>query len=363
MAGIPDCTVTTACYVMTRYHPHARSIDDSLRSMETLLAVPCYLVIYCNKDLEEPILERRASMRHLTKVVVQEFEDLWCYSLLEKVRANRETFWPTRDARTSAETHLITCNKADFVLQTIASNPFQTTKFAWIDSNLGPKACKISHTYQNNMLLRILHQLTDKFHLQIMNVTDKKYKEPSHKREYYMEYRWIACGCLFSTTKAIGITILNRIKELIIQTTQMGYGHGEEMFYLEILDEFYDDIHRAYGDYQDILHNFIQPTTNFVYVYWNIVMKYHDMGYHKECIDVCRTLIRQFDEFALEMNYDLYVRLYTVYYHSMREVDAGQAEEIALHIRRDYQIHPLYSEQFRSLRSICKMEDFSLTTS
>ena len=361
MAGIPDCTLTTACYVLNQYHARARSGEETLESVETLLTVPCYLVIYCNAPLEQALLERRASLAHLTRIVVIEFEDLWCYSLLDTVRTNRATFWPTRDSRTSAETHLITCNKADFVLQTIHSNPFGTTKFGWIDSNIGPRALKISHDYQNHMLLRVLHQLTDKFHLQLMNVTDKKYKQAEFKREYYMEYRWIACGCLFATTKAIGMAILTRIKELIVQTTNMGYGHGEEMFYLEILDEFYDDIHRGYGDYRDLLHNFITPTQNFVYVYWNLVMKYHDMGYHKECIDACRTLLGQFDAFALEINYDLYVRLYSVYYQSMKVLDPLEAEGIAIRIRKDYRTNPHYAHQFQSLRSLCGMDGFVLS--
>ena len=360
MAGIPDCTLTTACYVLNKYHSHARTVEETLQSVETLLTVPCYLVIYCNAELEQALLERRASLSHLTRVIVIEFEDLWCYSLLEKVCANRERFWPTRDARTCAETHLITCNKADFVLQTIQRNPFHTTKFGWIDSNLGPNALKISHNYQNHMLLHVLHHLTDKFHLQLMNVVDKKYKEPSYKREYYMEYRWIACGCLFTTTKATGIAILNRIKELIIQTTQMGYGHGEEMFYLEILDEFYDDIHRSYGDYKDILHNFIQPTTNFVYIYWNLVMKYHDMGYHKECVELCHKLVQQYDAFSLEINYDLYVRLDAVWYRSLQAIDQVAAEQLATRIRRDYRMNPEYANQFRNLRSLCRMDQFNI---
>jgi len=360
MAGIPDCTLTTACYCMTRYHPRARSIEDTLASAETLLSVPCYLVIFCNAELEEALWEKRKALAHLTRIIVKEFEELWCYSLLEKVRSNREQFWPTRDSRTSAETHLITCNKADFVLQTIHLNPFGTTKFGWMDSNLGPKALKISQDYQNHMILRVLHQLTDKFHLQLMNVTDKKYKQWEHKREYYQEYRWIACGCLFTTSKAIGITILNRIKELIVQTTKAGYGHGEEMFYLEILDEFYDDLHRGYGDYRDILHNFITPTRNFVYIYWNLVMKYHDMGYHKECVEVCRVLLSQFDAYALEINYDLYVRLDAALYRSLLHVNPDEASILAHRIRRDYRVNPHYAEQFRNLRSLVQLDAFPL---
>jgi len=360
MACIPDCTLTTACYVLQAYHPHSRTVDETVESIGPLLTIPCYLVIYCNAEMESKLWERRAPFHHLTRIIVKEFEELWCYPLLDKVKKNRETYWPTRDKRTCAESHLLTCNKADFVLQTIESNPFHTTKFGWIDSNIGPHASKISHEYHNHSLLHVLHHLTDKFHLQILNVTDKKYKLAEWKREYYMEYRWVACGCLFTTTKAIGIAILNRIKELIVQTSNAGYGHGEEMFYLEILDEFYDDIHRSYGDYKDILHNFIKPTTNFVYIYWSVVMRYFQFGYWKECIDVCETLLNQYDDFALEINYDLYVRLYSVYYLSLLHHDKVKAEQVAATFRQHCHTNPQVLHQFNNLKNICGMNDFVL---
>ena len=360
MAHIPDCTLTTACYLLQPYHAGARGMLETLESIDPLLRIPCYLVIYCNQVMADELERRRQPFRNLTKVIVQEFEDLWCYPLLDQVKANREIFWPTRDHRTCAESHLITCNKADFVLQTIHSNPFQTTKFGWIDANIGVNASKISHQYENHLLLHILHNLTDKFHLQLLNVTDKRFKDIDAKREYYETYRWVACGCLFTTSKAVGISILERIKELIVNTTKQGFGHGEEMFYLEILDEFYDDIHRSYGDYKDLLHNFIKPTTSFVYIYWNLVMRYFSLGYWKECIDVCQVLLDQYDEFAVEINYDLYVRLYAVYYQSLCHVNYERAQHVALLIRNHIRHHSLFAEQFMNLRNIVGMADFTI---
>jgi hypothetical protein len=309
--------------------------------------------------MEPHLMERRAPYCSITKIIVQEFEELWCYPLLETVKKNREVYWPTRDQRTCAETHLLTCNKADFVLQTIHSNPFHTTKFGWIDANIGANASKLSNSYQNHMLLYVLHHVTDKFHLQLLNVTDKKYKQLENKREYYLEYRWVACGCLFTTSKAVGIAILNRFKEIVVQTTEMGYGHGEEMCYLEILDEFYDDIHRSYGDYKDMLHNFIKHTSNFVYIYWRVIINYYHFGYFRECIDACEALLQQFDDFSVEINYDLYVRLYDVYYLSLLQTDRNKAEQVANQIRTYYHAHPIFRQQFDQLRYLCGMNDFN----
>lgn len=362
MAEIPDCTLTTASFSLEKYHSKVRSVDTLLRSINTLLQTPCYLVIYCNPPLKDAIQKRREEhgLGHLTKLYVMEFEDLWCASLQDQVKKNREVYWPTRDERSCAETHLITCNKADFVLQTIRSNPFHTTKFGWIDANAGERFSNICTNYSNQSLLYVLRHITDKFHIQCLNVVNKKYKLLEHKREYYKQYRWLVCGGFFTTGQEIGIKILTRMKELIVSTTHMGYGHGEEMFYLEILDEFYDDIHRSYGDYADMINNFIKPTTNFVYIYWSLVMNFFHHRYWRECIHVCQALLDQFDSFAVEINYDLYVRLYSVYYQCYLSTDHIKAEEVAERIRMYYHTNPYFAHQFRNLRDLCGMQGFTL---
>jgi tetratricopeptide (TPR) repeat protein len=156
------------------------------------------------------------------------------------------------------------------------------------------------------MLLNILHNTNkEKFHLQILNVCDKKYKEPENKREMYLHYRWIVCGCLFVTGPEIGAKILNRLNQVFIETTLAGYGHAEEMFYLEVLDEFYDDIERGYGDYNMILNNFLKPTVGFHYILYIIDM-YFRIGYYRECFDCCEKLLNEIESHNVEIDYTIY---------------------------------------------------------
>lgn len=68
----------------------------------------------------------------------------------------------------------------------------------------------------------------------------------------------------------------------------LGYGHGEEMLYLEILDDFYDDIERSYGDYGQLINNFINPTRDFYYIFYFIINNYLNYDYYKECYDCCK---------------------------------------------------------------------------
>jgi len=201
-----------------------------------------------------------------TKYIQIELEDLWAYQFLAKVKENRNADWPTRDERTCAESHIICCNKYDFVQETISINPFNTTHFGWIDAYLGDgkNGLRICENYDKLVVPRILHHLrtTNQFHIQVLNCNEKMFKDPINKKEFYERYRWVVCGGFFVTAVDPGTKIMSRLKEIFVETTNQGFGHGEEMFYLEILDEFYDEIHRSYGDYGQMLNNFLSPTKN-----------------------------------------------------------------------------------------------------
>jgi len=363
MATLPDCTLTTGCFLLQKYHAGSRSLADTLQNMEALLAVPCYLVIYCNRELYDHIVERRRAyhLESITRVISVEVEELWAYQFADKIRANRIVYWPTRDARISVESTVVVFNKFAFVLETMSKNPFNTTKFGWVDGSLGPNGSKICRDGQlGRRLLYVLNNISEKFHLQVLNVEDKKFIQPEHWREYYSRARWVAVGCLFTCSERIGRPIIQCLQEVIRDTIQNGFGHHEEYTLQVVLDRYYDDIHRGYGDYQDTLSNFIKMTVNTVYIYWQIIMKTFHMGYDRECQDACCAMISSFDEHITEMNMDLYVRVYSVYYLSTMRQDVVRGAEIGDRIREYIKTHPLFQHHFFELRHLIGMGDFKV---
>jgi hypothetical protein len=253
------------------------------------------------------------------------------------VKINRQHYWPTKDERTCSESHIVCCNKFDFVLDTIYTNPFNTSHFGWIDAFLGTpdgKALRICQNYAPNTVPRILHQLvesgTTKFHIQQLNVNDKRFLEPEHKKEYYSQYRWVVCGGFFVTAPQIGIQILSRLKEIFVQTTEptkttesktsesktsesktteYGFGHGEEMYYLEILNEYQNDLALSYGDYGQILDNFILPCANIEYVYYTIVQGLKKHGHHEEYKKACKALLQSANNYWIQLEPHIYHEL------------------------------------------------------
>jgi hypothetical protein len=343
-----DCTLTTACFDLTRFNTHSRTLIETINNIKPLLSVPCNLVVYTDNNCVDLIKNIRNdyNCNNITYYVVVDFEELEFFKYNEIIKQNRKIYHPTKDDRTCSESHILCCSKFNFVLQTIEINPFKTNKFGWIDANLNNNFSKICKNYTNNMLLYILNNINEKFRIQILNVCDKKYKELIYKKEYYESYKWVVCGCLFTTGKEIGVKVLNRLNKIFEETTILGYGHAEEMLYLEILDEFYNDIERSYGDYSTILNNFITPTIGYDYINEFIVKKYLHYGYNKECYDCCKKLLNEIENYKVEINYSVYFSILFSLFVSSFYYKNHETKEILKHINNLIDTNPYIKVEF-----------------
>ena len=332
---IPDCTLVTALFDLSKFNKRVRTPEKALKGIDAILKLPVYLIVFANHEMMDIIRERRSAYCYdsMTLFISMSYEELWSAQFTDLVKENRAKYWPTQDERTCAESHLLCANKFDFVLRGIEMNPFQTSTFAWVDSNLhlDDNTNKICFRYNISRIPRVMTQVSNnKFHIQVMGVVDKKYKEMQHKREYYEVYRWLVSGCFFTCGIDIGTKILTRLKQVVKDTTVAGYGHGEEMFYLEVLDEFYDDIERSYGDYGQILNNFIHISNNYYYVYHTILIPMIEHGYYREAYDCATKMIYSVENHLLDedMDYGLYISALRCQYEAAAVVKPEYCEAI-----------------------------------
>jgi len=339
---IPDCTLSTAIYCSNNPIHAARTIQETIDVCTALLCIPVYLAIYGDKDTIPLIRQKRQEfgLDEMTSYYVIEKMDLWSFQYIDKVRENRQSYWPSRDPRNDEYIHLLQCNKADFVLQTIEKNPFQTTKFGWVDAFLGKDTIRICENYDPLVLPRVLSQISDKFSIQVLNACDKKYKLAEFKREYYAEYRWVVCGGFYTCGVAAGKRVLNRIKEIFVETTHLGYGHGEEMLFLEVLDEYPDDIHKAYGDYGQMWNNFIYPTKNLHYVYFVILHTFLMHGQYSEFCECAEAVIEAVNLHISDIHPDTYLKLLIDYCNVVSCRDAAKYDSIKKYIFEICSKHP-----------------------
>jgi len=351
--------MVTSCYNLTRFNPGSRSLLENIESFDVLLSLHIYLVIY-GDSTTIPILQKRREsfeLSSLTVFVKKEYEELDVAPFTELVHKNREEYWPSRDSRTCAESHLLCCNKFYFLLDAMERNPWSHTRFGWIDGNLkmpNPANIKICEDYSPLTLLKAVeYTREDRFHLQVLNVVDKKFKEPENKREFYNQYRWIMCGCFFTFGTTIGKLILERLCQIFIETTTQGYGHAEEMFYLEILDEFRNDLSITYGDYGQIVNNWVTPTRNIHYIFHYILQGYSNRGYFEEAIHCGRQLIDAFRQHEIARDDQMHVEIAEIVYMSYMGLDAmDEAQEFINIFLCDCAKDPHLNSAFMSHRQL-----------
>jgi pentatricopeptide repeat protein len=286
------------------------------------------MVIFTDSKLCDKIKEIRDVYAKMTKYIVREVVELEAYKYIEKIKENIILYNPARYDSTCAESHMLCCSKFNFVLEAIDLDPFKTSLYGWIDEDVGEKFSKISRDYNPNMLLKILRMNTDKFHIQAMNVADKKFINEDNLREYYQGYRWVVCGCFFITDKNTGINVLRSLNDVFIRTTELGYGDGEEMLYLKVLETHKADIECSYGDYHDILNNFLAQTTDIHYVYNVIVSGYFKMGYYEECVKCCNRLLCAYENYDVPMDYYWYYNILYEKYYAMSYINGQKHEDL-----------------------------------
>jgi hypothetical protein len=346
---IPDCTLTTACFHLQKYNTHSRNKEDTIHSIKSLLDVPCYLIIYTDETLYPILQEYRQHLEDITHYVIMDVESLDSFKYRDIVIENRKKYHPTKDERTSVESHLLCSSKFELVLKSMNLNPFNTTRFGWIDSNIGINFKKICTNYKNNMLLKLLNECTeDKFYLQVLNVCNPSLL--SDLRDYYSRYQWIVCGCLFITPMKKGIKILTILNDIFIKHTLAGYGHGEEMYYLELLEKHRDDLHLSYGDYHHILNNFIHPTVDLNYVYM-ITCRYLQFKQYDKCSHVCESVLHQFEHYQIEMNYLQYFDFLYQYYVANSYLNSNQLTDIRFKIKQLIHINKEVEQKYISNKS------------
>jgi len=344
---VPDTTFVTCCYLLDG----GRKLDILEKQSSFTLSLPYNMVIFCDKHTESFIRKYRANFMQYTQIHVNPIESLSTYQFIDKIKENRTNYFPTEDDRTNELTQIITCNKFDFMLTVIENNPFNTTLFTWIDSLLGRTKPRICEHYHGSLIPQIISKCSNKFHIMVIGQVDSKFLQPEFYKEYYSEYRYLVAGGFFVTGKQHGNVILNRLKEIFVEHTNAGVGHGEEMLYLDIIENYQQHLVTSYGDYGIILDNFITPTIKIDYIYQLIIYKYLSNTQYSRAKHALETVLHSIHNFTIHVDPDSTVQLWCDYIIASYYLSPYDTISVIENIYSQCIQHYPYSEVFKQYKT------------
>jgi hypothetical protein len=102
------------------------------------------------------------------------------------------------------------------------------------------------------------------------------------------------------------------------------------------------------GDYQYILNNFLDITSGLNYIKC-ITDKYISMGYYKECIDCCSKVIYQYENYNIQMSYDLYFGFLFNNYVSLFYYDNNKTKGLVKYILKIIDVNPFIKKSMKKI--------------
>jgi hypothetical protein len=149
MSDVPDFTIITAWYDVREKENHPlkdKTTDDHFCSMTTyfdkarlFFAKPWPMVIFTEPRFENIIKEARPpELHHLTRFIFKDYEELAYYYLFDKFQENHHKNEVINLDKTKFTPlyKFVVNQKTNFVKEVAEFNPFNTTRFAWMDLRL-----------------------------------------------------------------------------------------------------------------------------------------------------------------------------------------------------------------------------------
>lgn len=364
---LANSTIITSCFHLEKYYEEdkkkfSRTIKEMIyENGDFLLSTPAYMTIFCDEFTYQEIFKLRNEeyqLGHLTKYYVMKFEDIWTYQYKDKVIQNREKIATLSGDlnRKNWSTHLLICNKFDFLQKILNENPFNTENFIWSDFNINKIFKDDLRTLSNEEyqyfnktaklnFLKILHNIPEKFHINFMGVNDKKFLKDENLNEFYQKKRYfVSSGFITFKKNQKNLEIIANIKANFLKHLILGYGHGDEMLYVDILHKYYDDILKSYGDYPDIINNYFQMKTNQKYIISYIIKPNFDFKYYKECLDVCDYFLNSVEGQESEINFEYYFYVLFTKYVSAYYLNKELAKSTLLKIYKNIEVFPAFKK-------------------
>jgi len=317
-----DWTLVTAYFNLTKCpdaSPQIYSKEHYMNSSISTLSLPYNLIVYCDEESYDILYNIRPKFLYdKTKFIIRKFSE---FSFVEsstrfktfksfksselhpsiissidssictfddyreKIIENRRTHPYNFDQRNTASYYLFCMSRYAMLKETILSNPFKSTHFAWIN------ICIERIGYKNLIHLdEALKVHRNKFSTCYIDYIPNSLIENTN--EYFQYGRCSMCSGFFTGNAEYMYKACDEIENKFIEYLDCGYGHADEQLYSPVYFKNRDIFEHYYGDYKEMI-------TNYVYVYdkpqsllINFIRNSFNSKDYIKCNEGCQFLLR-----------------------------------------------------------------------
>lgn len=315
-------TLVTAYYNLTKCPDasdeiKARDQQYYISNAYSTLSLPNNLIIYCDQDSYEMLYQIRPSyLREKTKYVINEFDDFNIngikYNLLrDMINNNRITHPYTFDKRNTASYYLFCVSRYIMLLETIESNPFNSTHFSWI--NICIQRMGINNVRRLPEALSINR---DKFSTVYIDYIPKEFVDDVN--EYFKRGYCSMCSGFFTGNAAYMSEFCTHLLKTFIYYLNLGRGHADEQLYSKIFFDNPKIFEHYYGDYVEMITNYVYSYDNPNKIVHIFIPNSHRWGNYKKCKEACEFVLKSVSKKKCILSNDDLHKLLNYYYDVLR---------------------------------------------
>lgn len=317
-------TLVTAYFDLTKYDASRELIERDktyyLSHAISTLSLPYNLVIYCEPDGVEEIKRLRpADLMHKTRFVVCNFDDFRYtsdstedfHNYRQRIVENRKNNPYYFDNRNTASYYLFCMARYIMLKETIVSNPFQSSHFAWINF------CIERMGYKNLVNLdEALSQKRNRFSTCYIDYIPQTLIDD--EADYFKYGRCSMCSGFFTGNAYYMYEVCNLIEKKFVEYLEKGYGHADEQLYSPVYFENPHLFEHYYGDYTEMI-------TNYTYIYekpdapiYNFIKNSFNHNNFEKCKEACEYLMKSIFMKKCELDEQLFDVVFYYYRESKK---------------------------------------------
>ena len=309
-------TLVTAYFNLTKCIDASKEIKERhmnyyLENSIYTLCCPYHLVIYCDEE-SYPFISAIRPPGKNTKYIIKDFEEIRLDSdertykeYRQQIISNRQKNPYYFDNRNTASYYLFCMSRYHMLKEVIKENPFQSTHFGWINF------CIERMGYTNLIQLdKALSIKRDKFSTCYIDYISPEIVFDT--KEYFKWGRCSMCSGFFTGNSEYMYKVCDLIEKKFLYYLEEGYGHADEQLYSPVYFENPDLFEHYYGDYQQMITNYVQIYENPEAPIQNFIRNSFLQKNYKKCYEAC--------QFVLRSKYNIESDLLKIIYSELQKV-------------------------------------------